>query len=584
MARNEQLLITHATKRALSDFEFFAKHCVKIRTKEGHIKPFILNKEQLEVVRLIEAMRRAGMPVRLVILKARQIGMSTLIEIRLLWRILRGDGVYRGIVLAHEKEAARGIFGIMRFAVDNLPQWFKDATGFEERYHTKYELAFGHTGSSVAVSSADSRQPGRSGTIQLVHLSEAAFYPNPQELIAALFAAIPSTADTEVYVESTGNGPSGWFYDTFWRAYNGKNEYKAVFFPWYTHDEYRMKIPEGVEVYVPPEYEELYQKGEITLEQLYWRQYMIENFYNGDESLFRVEFPATPEEAFLSNTATLFDTMAVSTRIRELNKDDAPKPLVGFLVKEPSSELIRFQPAPRERLLVYRQPEEGHNYVIGVDCGSGAALDGDASVACVLDVATGEQVAVLYSTKLEPLQFAAEVELLGKWYNTAFIAPEVTDGHGLTVAAYLRDNGYYMLYQRRVYDRNNKQWTHQIGWRTDKRTKGLMIDNLRTAFLNGLVIINDIETLKEMQTFVRHDDGSLGAVAGAHDDRVMALAIANQVRQEVGAFIPVRDNANATAYPAAIEPAAEQNAILRRPSRDAVMQQQFVHSELGAYM
>src|SRR5690606_15182968 len=136
-------------------------------------------------------------------------------------------------------------------------------------------------------------------------------------------------------------------------------------------------------------------------------------------------------------TATLFDTIAVNTRIQELQQDDTLRPWVGFLVKEPNSSIIRFQPAVNERLTVYKPPQADATYVIGVDCGSGVALQGDASVACVLDVRTGEQVAVLYSTKLEPLQFAAEVKLLGEWYNNAFIAPEVTDGHGLTVATYL---------------------------------------------------------------------------------------------------------------------------------------------------
>lgn len=549
--------------RALADFEFFCAACVKIKAKDGRVVPLILNREQKELVRAVETRMAARKPVLVAVLKSRQVGVSTLIEARLLWRALRGDGAYRGIVLAHEKEAARRIFGIARFAVDNLPEWFKLHTGFKEEYHTKYELSFAHTGSSIYVTSADSKEPGRSGTINLVHLSEAGFYDDAESLVEALFAAVPLLdPNTEVYVESTGNGLANWFYNTFWAAWNGKSDYTALFWPWYVHDEYRMPVPENVQVDVPDEYSDLVERGDVTLEQLWWRQWQLNNVYSGDVSRFAREFPATPMEAFTARTSSVFNQAAVASRLREV---EGLAPWEGFLVRTPETSVISFHHAPRERLRVFKPPEAGRQYVVGVDVASGVSPSGDASVACVLDVASGEQVAVLWVNNMEPLQFAHEVKLLGEWCGTALIAPEVTDGHGLSVANWLRDEGYCAIYRRRVFDKTTNSWTHRIGWRTDKRTKGMIVDALRDDFVNGSVTVNDAETLKEMQTFVQHDDGSLGAVAGAHDDRVMALAIANQVRREAQAVAMRPAGTQQASQPQPIQQSG--GGLLRRPPR-----------------
>ncbi len=488
----------------------------------------------MKLVNTINDFVKRRKPIRIVILKARQIGFSTVIEIYILWRQVRGDGVYRAVEIADDKGAAKDILEINRFAINNFPDWFKIAAGFETSYFSKYELGFARTGGVLSVTSSDSNQPGRSRTIHLLHLSECAFYnsDNAKKMLKAIMPALSKSPRSAAFAESTGNGPSGWFYDLYQRAKAGKNEYVPLFFPWYEHDEYRMPVPEGVEVYCPPELEPLREQGFITDEQLYWRRWCIENDMNGDEDAFRVEYPTTEDEAFLLQSATLFDKMALYHRMKELEGKTYE---TGYLVDGESG--IEFK-LGEGNLHVFQRPASGRVYVIGSDVGSGVAMnDGDPSSADVLDAATGEQVAHYHAIE-EPVPFGQALRLLGKWYNNAMIAPEITGGHGMSTINALRDSGYTNIYHRKVFDKIQKQWVDRIGWNTSQSTRKMMIDNLRTDFHDGLVSVNEIATLEEMGGFSRNQStGKYEAAGGGKDDRVLSLGISNQVRKEVALII-----------------------------------------------
>lgn len=566
---NDAVIIVKATKKALRDFEYFAKRCFYIRSKDGKVKPLVLNKEQKIIVDRIKKQQRAGKPVRIVILKARQVGVSTVIEAYILWRLLRDSNI-NALELAHEKESARYILSISRFAVKRMPDWFRAVCGVKEEYFTKYEIAFEHNGSSLSISSADSDEPGRSRTLHLLHLSEAAFYRNADELLKALFAAVPKTPNTAVFVESTGVAPAGFFYDLYTQAKNGKNDYEAIFFSWYMHEEYRMPVPEGVEVEVPPGLEHL------DKEQLYWRQWVIENDYLGDESKFTQEYPATEEEAWLRETANVFSPRMVNARIKEVEKLEY---IEGYLVRRTAESPIEFIAGVGEKLHIYKKPEPNRMYVIGADVGSGVVVnrEGDYSSADVIDIVTGEQVAH-YHVLLEPGQFAQELILLGTFYNNALVAVEVTGGHGLSVVTTMRDNNYTALYRRKVYDKISQSWVDKLGWNTTKATKNMIINGLRADFRDGNMIVNEKATLKEMLTFIKLSDKSdqIGAAPGAKDDRVISVAIAAQVRREAVPTAVSTSQQNKTEQPAVQEP--QQNPWRRRKGN-----YKFAHPELGAF-
>lgn len=576
--KNRTDLYVQAAATAMQDFTYFAERCFYIRDKNTNVIPLKLNRVQRKFMEAVQEQVDAGKPVRIIVLKARQMGISTVIQAYILWRMLRANNV-NAIELAHKDEAARVILDINGFAIRHLPGWFRAVKRVKEKYFTKYEISFAEIGSSLTVSSAESREPGRSQTIHLAHLSEVAFYPDASKLVRPLLQAIPKTSVTAVFMESTGNGPSGDFYSRFMRAWNAQkagrySAWKALFFPWYEHDEYRMKVPYGVQVVCPPELAHL----GLSDEQLYWRQWVIENEFDSDDEAFRLEYPSTVEEAFIRKDANVFRPEAVMRRMNEIESVSYQD---GFITRLTVDAPPQFVAQSGERLRVFKPPERGKTYVIGADTGSGIVVnrEGDYSSADVLDSITGEQVAHLHMLA-EPSSYAQDLYFLGTWYNNAFIAVEA-DGHGLAVLNWLRDHSYYNLYQRRVFDKISNQWVGKLGWSTTPRTKKFIIDNLRADFYNGSIIINNKETLQEMSTFVKLSDKSdvLGAVSGAHDDRVMSLAIANQIRRECSGAI---GNGNTDTRPKDVETTVDKPLTLAdkiRMARKSALE----HPILGGY-
>lgn len=577
---NEIQTIVEATQRALHDFEFFCANCFHIIDKEGNIRTLEFNNTQRRIWSVVKAQMRKKKPIRIVILKPRQIGVSTFFCAFDVWQMLRRT--VRCVLVAHKEEANKEVYGIVRFAVEHLPDWFKKALNIKIDISSE-GVAFSHTFSEMNIYTAGGKEIGRAGTKQILHLTEVAFYPDPEAVTGSLFASFPETPGTVVIQESTGNGPVGYFHDLYNAAKNGKNAYTPIFIPWYEHEEYQMEVPDGVQVVVPDNLRKLYERGKITKEQLYWRQYTIANKYNGNEDLFRREFPSCEDEAWFQNAPTFFPFTLVSKRIREVENIPYDQGDITQLGSAPE-----FVPLANGDLRIYKYPQSGRAYVIGADASSGISTstsEPDQSAADVLDAETGEQVAHI-STIIEPVEFGRKLYLLGLYYNTALIAVEVNDGHGMTVMNYLRDMGYTMLYMRRVYDQVNKQWVNKLGWSTTSKTRPLMLDRLKSAFMTGTIIINDSRTLSEMLAFVRNEKGKFVAAKGAHDDAVLSLAIANIAREEYKSMLLV-DSSGASLQERKVNPvadvvAAEQD-FFHNVRKRHLYPNKWVHPELGVY-
>lgn len=181
-------------------------------------------------------------------------------------------------------------------------------------------------------------------------------------------------------------------------------------------------------------------------------------------------------------------------------------------------------------LSVWRKPEEGHIYCMGVDTAEGLA-HGDYSCVQVLDVRTGEQVAVWHG-HIPPDELAQEVHMMGLWYRDALCCVE-SNNHGLTTITQLRQLGYPNLFRARSLNKVTNKISQEFGWKTTRTSKPLMIDDLGMALKGDELVIRDEFTLAELRTYVR-DGRSMGG--SPHDDRVMALALANEMRQY--AFLP----------------------------------------------
>ena len=182
-------------------------------------------------------------------------------------------------------------------------------------------------------------------------------------------------------------------------------------------------------------------------------------------------------------------------------------------------------------LTVWREPEANHIYCLGVDTAEGL-VHGDYSCAQVLDVRSGEQVAIWHG-HIPPDTLANEVYNLALWYNDALTCVE-SNNHGLTTLVQLRHLGHPNLFRKRSLNQSSSKVSQEFGWKTTRTTKPLLIDDLGMALRNNELKIHDRFTLAELRTYVRNERGTMSG--SPHDDRVMALAMANQMRQY--AFMP----------------------------------------------
>ena len=182
-------------------------------------------------------------------------------------------------------------------------------------------------------------------------------------------------------------------------------------------------------------------------------------------------------------------------------------------------------------LTVWSQPERWSGYVLGVDTAEGLG-HGDYSCVQVIDVKEGEQVAIGHG-RIPPDELAHEVYNLGIWYGNALCCVE-SNNHGLTTIVQLRQLGYPNLFRKRTLNTESNRMTQEFGWRTTRTSKPLMIDDLAMALKNEELMLHCRDTVGELRTFVRNDRGTMSG--SPYDDRVMALALANQMRKY--AFIP----------------------------------------------
>jgi hypothetical protein len=216
------------------DLEFYAKHVLKIRTKSGAIIPLEFNSAQRYLHERLEEQRELTGMVRALILKGRQQGCSTYVEARFFHRVAWYGGL-RAFILTHEDEASKNIFEMAKRYADKAPE------GLMPHIDTSNakELIFDGHDSGYRVSTAGTKDTGRSATFQLFHGSEVAFWPNAHSHAAGALQAVPDEPGTEVILESTSNGPRGLFWEMWQAAQEGKSEYQAIFIPWFWQDEYR---------------------------------------------------------------------------------------------------------------------------------------------------------------------------------------------------------------------------------------------------------------------------------------------------------------------------------------------------------
>ena len=479
--------------------DFLAAALLRIRDRSGHVVPLQPNRVQRRF-----AARRGR---RNIVLKARQLGITTYVAARFFLNTITRPGTL-SVQVAHDRESAEAIFRIVHRFLENLPPRLRAGALATSRDNVG-QILLAHLDSEYRVESAADSSAGRGMTIQNLHCSEVARWPrDAATTLAALRAAVPGGG--EIVLESTPCGAGGVFYDEWQRA--EESGYVRHFFPWWFEESYRLKEAGGSQQEAGPgslppasgllqtgltdEEQDLMACEGLNREQIAFRRWLRAEF----RGLAPQEYAEDDVHCFLASGECIFDLERIEARLADCG--------------EPS------EGRDNGRLQLYL-PANGHQYIVGVDPAGGGS-EGDYACATVIERNTAMQCAELRG-HFTPQELAGRVAALAREYNRALVAVE-RNNHGHAVLAHLARGEKY----ERLYEHGG-----QLGWLTSAVTRPAMLANFAAILAESPALFSSRTLLEECRTFVRHPDGTSSAAAGAHDDCVLAMAIALAVRQEM---------------------------------------------------
>lgn len=499
----------------------------KIKAKDGSVIPFVLNEGQRKLYDAIKMCHEEGRLPRIIVLKARQIGFSTLAA-GIISEKINTKHNRMGGVMAHRDDSTKSLMEKYKLIHRELPEGLRPTVSKDNDHEFLFDNKE-HTGlnSGIKVYTAGGAGIGRGDTFHYWHISEYAFWLNNKaEILLGILQTVPKEQDTLVIIESTANGFDD-FRRRWYQAVNGESDYVPVFVGWNEMREYRSPFNGDP---LTDEEVALKQKYNLDDEQIQWRRDTIRNECGGDIRMFHQEYPITPEEAFVTTGHCYFETNAVISRIQKIEKNKKNIERGNFVFDIDSDgrvrdQSIRWEKSPDGFTKIFTAPEENRPYVIGGDT---AGEGSDRSVGMVLDNTNGNQVAV-FCGNVDEDYYSYQMYCLGRYYNNALMCIESNFNTYQNKILSERLN-YPNMFLREIEDSITHQFRKSYGFRTDVRTRPLILAELRRIVRDEPEKIADSETLLEMLTFVVNERGRPEAMAGEHDDRVMALAIAHYSR------------------------------------------------------
>jgi hypothetical protein len=527
---------------------FFIENYLKIRPKGEPLQLFALNPSQKIVVDIVEDKLRKEEPVRLMICKNRQVGMSTLSEALVFHQTVMNPS-YTSLLVAPDRPKAQSLFGISQTFLDNMPDWLrpmrlyrtKDGLDFENPNEKERKRKPG-LGSKMIITPANNLTAPRGLALSAAHLSEVPYWDAyALDLWSALSQSILYKPNTIVIMESTPNGRGDFFHYMYQAAKEGENEFIPIFLPWFIDSHCRWPIQLGdqeireIMETLDEEEDELVKKYKCDPYQLKWRRYNIANNCAGDVRKFHFENPSTEEEAFALAGYNMFTLEARD--YYDKKRQDGTR---GYLawggnpnVEEPFVKFREAGPKDNCPIEVFIKPKRDERYVIGVDPAFG--MEHDYSAMVVLD--THYNVCATYYSNTTPTDvFVEEIVRLGRYYKTALIDIETT-GPG---------NG--MMYRlRQMYPTNKlarwekwdapekKHLLKSIGFDATNRSVSAIDELLRWSINTKTIKTTSNDLIHEMLIYqydpIRERGG---AGSGGHDDLMRALGIALRSLEQLG--------------------------------------------------
>ena len=459
---------------------WMARQMLRVRDREGVERFLVANAAQ----RAFEARRGQ----RNIVLKARQMGVTTWVAGRFFLKTITAHGVLT-VQVAHTREAAEGIFRMVQRFWECLPVQIREGPLRRGRANVG-QMSFPELDSEFRVVSAADESAGRGMTIQNLHCSEVSRWQGDAvETLAGLRAALAPGG--ELVMESTPNGAYGCFYEE-WKRAGAAGEVVQHFFPWWMERAYVAAAAEGLR----EDEEALVLAHGLTREQIGFRR-GLEASYRGLRSQ---EFAEDAETCFKATGECCFDVAAIE----------------GRMATVPDAVEVRRGGA----LQIWLPPAVGNEYLVAVDTAGGGA-EGDYAAVQVIEMKSGMQCAELQQ-RLPVLELAKVSAALAREYGGALLVVE-RNNHGSGVLAYLDSVERYA----RVYDGGGS-----AGWLTTAGNKPGMVSRMGALLVESPWMFFSRRLLAECRTFVTAAGGRTGAAHGAHDDCLMAMAIAQAVRAE----------------------------------------------------
>lgn len=529
------------------DFEFWASECIHIRHKiSGQMVKFRLNYPQRQLLKAIESKRLAHKPIRIALLKARQWGGSTLVQMYFAWMQCCRRTLWHSLICAHVRDTASSIRGLYSSMLRHYPEEYRPE-GKPMRLGTfegtsNIRIIEGRE-CHITVASSVNPESVRGLDCSMAHMSEVAFWKDsdistPEQLVRSVCGGIPMVADTIIVMESTANGAGNYFHESWLKAMSGDSAFTPVFIPWYDIEMYAMKTDALQEMLVTltPYEQNLWEKG-LTLEQIWW--YHNKRVEIGSDIAMHSEYPTTAIEAFDATGGCIFD----SRQVEEMRKFCIDPIAIGELTgKTPSGcgamENIRFVHEARGRLKIWEMPVTHpvkHRYVVTVDVG-GRSESADWSVIAVFDRTSPQgsldsppRVVAQWRGHIDHDLLAWKAAAIAKWYANALLVVESntleTESSDAGIVLELIARFYNNTYVRRTFDTVTQHTLERVGFHTNRATKSLAIDTLLCAVRDGTYIERDHMALNEFLTYEQLPNGSYGARRKCHDDILMTRAI-----------------------------------------------------------
>ena len=533
--------------RIVEDFEFWCARCVTIKDKmSGRNAWFVLNRPQRRLLGVMEEQRVEGRPVRVILLKARQWGGSTLVQMYLAWMQLVRHKGWNSLICGHRLDTSKGIKRMYNLMLRHYPRELLDDEEEMPRF-TKLEgqpnvQQIEQRECLVITGSARSEDAVRGYDIAMAHLSEVAFWHestmhNPDDLVRSVCGSIVLKPETVIVLESSADGVGGYFHDEWLRAQMERSDKMQVFVPWHEIDIYALDVDDPAALWEElDEYErQLWQDG-LTLEQINWYHHKRREYRTHE--LMMAEYPGSASEAFATTGGNPFE----HEDLDRLERQCVAEPLLvgdiqgAGLEGREAKKGVHLVRARHGLLKVWEMPRSDcpvkAGYLVVVDVG-GRSESSDYSVIAVWrrsDEFHKAAIVAQWRGHIDHDMLAWKAMQLALLYNRALL---VVESNTLTnEAARAGESDYILESVRRVYGNVYQRSSHRLGFHTNVKTKSKAIAALIKALRDGAYLERDIEAVNEMRDYVERK-GRYEARPGKHDDILMTRAIGLLVMDEL---------------------------------------------------